>query len=55
MSIMYQHVQGKAARVNEKNEEVSQELSDLVSKSMSVKPEHRFQTMTEVKNALSNL
>ncbi len=52
MSIMYQHVQGKAAKVCEKNEEVSQELSDVVSKAMSVKPEHRFQNMTEFKNAV---
>jgi serine/threonine-protein kinase len=55
MSIMYQHVQGKATKVSEKNELVSQELSDVVSKSMSVKAEHRYQSMAELKNAIEHL
>jgi serine/threonine-protein kinase len=55
MSIMYQHVQGKAAKVCEKNELVNQELSDVVSKSMSVKAEHRYQTMAELKDAIQHL
>ncbi len=52
MSIMYQHVQGKAEKVSEKNKEVTQELSDVVSKAMSVKPAQRFQTMGEFMNAV---
>ncbi len=55
MSIMYQHVQGKATKVCEKNELVSQELSDVVSKSMSVKAEHRYQSMAELKDAIEKL
>lgn len=55
MSIMYQHVQGKATKVCEKNELVSQELSDVVSKSMSVKAEHRYQSMAELKDAINKL
>lgn len=55
MSIMYQHVQGKATKVSDKNELVSQELSDVVSKSMSVKAEHRYQSMAELKNAIEQL
>ncbi len=55
MSIMYQHVQGKAEKVSEKNELVAQDLSDVVSKAMSVKSEHRFQSMTEFKNAVEQL
>ena len=52
MSIMYQHVQGKATKVSEKNELVTQELSDVVSKAMSVKAEHRYQSMAELKDAI---
>ena len=55
MSIMYQHVQGKAEKVNEKNELVNEELSNVVSKAMSVKAEQRFQSMTELKDAVQNL
>ena len=55
MSIMYQHVQGKATKVLEKNEKVTEELSDIVSKAMSVKPDHRFQTMAEFMNALDQV
>jgi serine/threonine-protein kinase len=55
MSIMYQHVQGKAPKVSEKNELVNQELSDVVSKSMSVKAEHRYQSMAELKDAIQSL
>lgn len=52
MSIMYQHVQGKAEPVMSKNEEVSKELSDLVAKCMSVKPAHRYQSMADLREAL---
>jgi len=52
---MYQHVQGKATKVLEKNEKVTEELSDIVSKAMSVKPDHRFQTMAEFMNALDQV
>ncbi len=55
MSIMYQHVQGKAVSIKEKNEEISDELNDLVAKCMSVKADHRYQSMTELKNAVQNL
>ena len=55
MSIMYQHVQGKAPKVSEQNELVNQELSDVVSKAMSVKSEHRYQSMAEFKDAVQSL
>lgn len=55
MSIMYQHVQGKATKVSEKNELVNEELCDVVSKAMSVKAEHRFQSMAELKDAVQSL
>ena len=52
MSIMYQHVQGKAEKVAEKNKDVPIELSDLVARCMSVKAENRPQTMGELKDAI---
>jgi len=55
MSIMYQHVQGKAPKVDELNELVTKELSDVVLKSMSVKPEHRYQSMAELKDTIEKL
>ena len=55
MSIMYQHVQGKAGNISEKNQEVPDALSDLVAKCMSVKSDHRYQSMAELKNAVQNL
>ena len=54
MSIMYQHVQGKAAKVIEKNNEAPSELSDLVAKCMSVKAEMRPQTMAELKDTIQS-
>ncbi len=55
MSIMYQHVQGKAGKISDKNPEVSNDLSDLVAKCMSVKAEHRYQSMAELKDAIQNI
>ena len=55
MSIMYQHVQGKADKISEKNNEVSDELCDLVSKCMSVKADQRYQTMGELKDSVQGL
>ncbi len=52
MSIMYQHVQGKAAKVSDKNDEISSDLSKLVSKCMSVKAEKRPQSMGELKETI---
>ncbi len=54
MSIMYQHVQGKAEKISEKNEAVPADLNDLVAKCMSVKADHRFQSMTELKDSIQN-
>ena len=54
MSIMYQHVQGKAGKVIDKNNDVPNELSDLVAKCMSVKAEKRPQSMGELKDAIES-
>ena len=54
MSIMYQHVQGKAGKVIDKNNDVPSELSDLVAKCMNVKAEKRPQSMGELKDAIES-
>jgi serine/threonine-protein kinase len=52
MSVMYQHVQGRARPPIELNPALPQALSDLVMKAMSVDKGKRFQTMDELKLAL---
>ena len=52
MSVMYQHVQGRAKPPCELNPEVSQELSDVVVKAMSVDKSKRYSTMDELRLAL---
>ncbi len=52
MSVMYQHVQGKARVAQEINPALPPGLSDLVMKSMAVDKTKRFQTMDELRIAL---
>ncbi|MES1190850.1 MAG: HEAT repeat domain-containing protein [Steroidobacter sp.] len=52
MSVMYQHVQGKAKPPIEVNPNIPKELSDLVFKAMAVDKNKRFQTMDELRTAL---
>jgi eukaryotic-like serine/threonine-protein kinase len=52
MSVMYQHVQGKARAPAELNAGLPQELSDLVVKAMSVDKTKRHQNMLEMRVAL---
>jgi HEAT repeat protein/tRNA A-37 threonylcarbamoyl transferase component Bud32 len=52
MSVMYQHVQGKARIPREVNPNLPPALSDLVMKAMSVDKTKRFQTMEEIRLAL---
>jgi serine/threonine-protein kinase len=52
MSVMYQHVQGKARIAQEINPALPPGLSDLVMKSMSVDKTKRFQSMDELRIAL---
>ena len=53
MSVMYQHVQGKARIPQEINPNLPPGLSDLVMKSMAVDKTKRHQTMEELKAALA--
>lgn len=52
MSVMYQHVQGKARQPREVNPSLPQGLSDLVAKAMAVDKSKRFQSMEELRSAL---
>jgi HEAT repeat protein/tRNA A-37 threonylcarbamoyl transferase component Bud32 len=49
MSVMYQHVQGKAKAAIEINRDLPQALSDLVSKAMAVDKTKRHQAMDEIR------
>jgi serine/threonine-protein kinase len=52
MSVMYQHVQGKAKAPIDINKDLPPELSALVVKAMSVDVNKRFQAMNEIRLAL---
>jgi serine/threonine protein kinase len=52
MSVMYQHVQGKARVAQEVNPNLPPGLSDLVMRAMAVDKTKRFQTMNELSAAL---
>jgi eukaryotic-like serine/threonine-protein kinase len=52
MSVMYQHVQGKARVPREVNPQLPPALNDVIVKAMSVDKTKRFQTMEELKAAL---
>jgi serine/threonine-protein kinase len=54
MSVMYQHVQGKARVPQEVNPQLPPGLSDLVMKAMAVDKTRRFQTMEELRLALTH-
>jgi HEAT repeat protein/tRNA A-37 threonylcarbamoyl transferase component Bud32 len=55
MSVMYQHVQGKAKSAIEVNPNLPRPLSDLVSKAMSVDKLKRHQNMEEIRAALEKV
>lgn len=53
MSVMYQHVQGKAEAPHERNPTLPEALSTLVQKAMSVEKSLRHQTMDELQTELA--
>jgi len=55
MSVMYQHVQGKAKNCQEINAELPDEYADVIVKAMSVDKTKRFQSMDELTAALNSL
>jgi serine/threonine-protein kinase len=52
MSVMYQHVQGKAKQCQEVNPEIPDELAGIIAKAMSVDKTKRYQSMEELHEAL---
>jgi eukaryotic-like serine/threonine-protein kinase len=52
MSVMYQHVQGKARLPAEVNPQLPAGLGDLIMKAMAVDKTKRFQSMDELRGAL---
>jgi len=55
MSVMYQHVQGKAKLCQEVNPEVPDDYAGVIAKSMSVDKTKRFRTMDELIDALTGV
>ena len=52
MSVMYQHVQGKAKAAQEINADIPDALAAIINKAMSVDKSKRFQSMTDLTDAL---
>ncbi|MCG5513366.1 HEAT repeat domain-containing protein [Ectothiorhodospira shaposhnikovii] len=52
VSIMYQHVQGKATSLSELNSAIDPGLAEVVARMMAVDPEARYQTMVQVREVL---
>ncbi len=55
MSVMYQHVQGKAKHCQEINPDLPDDYANLIVKAMSVDKTKRFQSMIELTEALNTL
>ena len=55
MSVMYQHVQGKAKHCQEVNPNINDELAAIIVKAMSVDKTKRFQSMDELTDALDEI
>jgi HEAT repeat protein/tRNA A-37 threonylcarbamoyl transferase component Bud32 len=52
MSVMYQHVQGKAKHCQEINPDIPDEFAAIINKAMSVDKTKRYQSMAELTEAL---
>jgi serine/threonine-protein kinase len=55
MSVMYQHVQGKAKHCQEINPEIPDDLAEIIVKAMSVDKTKRHQSMEELTDALDTV
>jgi len=53
MSVMYQHVQGKAQPLTQVNPNVPADLAEIVAKAMAVDKAKRYASMEELRNALA--
>jgi len=55
MSVMYQHVQGKAKSALDVNPQLPKAISDLVGRAMSVDKMKRHQSMDELRQELEKM
>jgi serine/threonine protein kinase len=55
MSVMYQHVQGKAKQSQEINPEIPDDYAAIIAKAMSVDKTKRYQSMDELTEALDKI
>jgi serine/threonine-protein kinase len=55
MSVMYQHVQGKAQPLHEANPNIPRELADVITKAMNVDKLKRYTSMDEFRMALEGV
>ena len=55
MSVMYQHVQGKAKAAQEINKKIPDSFASVISKAMSVDKSKRHQSMGELTDALDSV
>lgn len=55
MSVMYQHVQGKAQLCQEVNKKIPDDFAAVVGKAMSVDKSKRYQSMNDLIDALNSL
>ena len=55
MSVMYQHVQGKATHCQEINKDLPDDYAALIVKAMSVDKTKRYQSMEELTDALDEI
>ena len=55
MSVMYQHVQGKAKACQDVNPDIPDTYAAVIAKSMSVDKSKRYQTMDELYDALAEI
>lgn len=55
MSVMYQHVQGKAKQCQEVNPDIPDEFAAIIAKAMSVDKTKRYQSMEELTEALDSI
>ncbi len=55
MSLLFQHIEGKAPRLHQVDETISEEISDAVAKMMAVDVNERYQSMEEVCDSVRQL
>ena len=55
LATLFQHVEGKAVPASKANPKISDELSDIIMKTMSLNPDDRYQTAEDLSDALDDL